>query len=77
MENSKSHGTVQILLDQYLHDHDISKNKASRKANITRTRFNAYCKNTVQRVDLDVLARLCDALDCSIEDLLRYIPKEP
>ena len=72
MQNTKPHGRVEILLEQYLRDHGISKNQASRNANITRTRFNAYCKNNVQRVDLDVLARLCDALQCNVEDLLRY-----
>jgi len=76
MENNKLHCTVRILLEQYLQENGISKNKASRDANITRTRFNAYCKNTVQRVDLDVLARLCDALHCNIEDLLQYVSTE-
>ena len=75
MQNIGSYGKVEILLEQYLREHGISKNQASRSANMTRTRFNAYCKNTVQRVDLDVLARLCDALHCNIADLLRHVPK--
>jgi len=76
MQNEKTHGKIEILLEQYLREHGISKNQASRSANITRTRFTAYCKNMVQRVDLDVIARLCDTLHCNIEDLLKYVPKE-
>ena len=76
MQNMRPHGRIEILLEQYLREHGVSKNQASRSANITRTRFNAYCKNAVQRVDLDVLARLCETLDCTVEDLLRYIPKQ-
>ena len=76
MQNEKRHGRVEILLEQYLREHGISKNKALRNANMTRTRLNAYCRNTVQRVDLDVLARLCNALHCDISDLLRYVSDE-
>jgi len=76
MQIGKTHGSVEILLESYLREHGISKNQASRSANMTRTRLNAYCKNAVQRVDLDVLARLCDVLNCEVGELLRYVPKE-
>lgn len=76
MQRETRHGRIEILLEQYLRQHNISKNQAARSANLTRTRFNAYCTNKVQRVDLDVLSRLCNALNCDITDLLRYIPSE-
>ena len=38
--------------------------------------LNQYCKGSVTRLDMAVLARLCCALDCKIEDLLEYIPSE-
>ena len=38
--------------------------------------LNQYCKGSVTRLDTAVLARLCCALDCKIEDLLEYIPSE-
>ena len=41
-----------------------------------RTQINNYCKNKVTRVDLDVLARICSVLHCSIGDLLEYIPED-
>ena len=28
-------------------------------------------------MDLDILARICYALDCTTEDLLEYVPAEP
>lgn len=28
-------------------------------------------------MDLDILARICYALDCTTEDLLEYIPAKP
>ena len=41
-----------------------------------RTQINGYCNNTISRLDIDVLARLCYALNCEINDLLEYIPPD-
>ena len=41
-----------------------------------RTQLNQFCKGTVTRLDTAVLARLCCALNCKIEDLLEYVPPE-
>ena len=40
------------------------------------TQLNNYCKNNIARVDLDVLARICSVLNCSIDELLEYVPEE-
>ena len=54
----------------------ISKNKLAHRAEMQRTQLNQFCKGTVTRLDTAVLARLCHALDCKIEDLLEYVPPE-
>lgn len=69
-------GKIVVLLDAFIKERGISKNQASRKANISRTRFNKYCNNEIQRVDIDVLARLCESLGCEVSDLLRYVRSE-
>lgn len=33
---------------------------------------NRYYNNKVIRVDLDIIARMCFALDCGIKDILKY-----
>ena len=40
------------------------------------TQLNHFCNNTITRLDIDVLARLCTVLECDISDLLEYIPPE-
>ena len=42
-----------------------------------RTQLKSYMKNEVQRVDLDILARLCHALECDVTDLLEYKKEQP
>ena len=69
-----SHGTIRIKLDELIKQSGISKNKLSHKAEMQRTQINNFCNNKITRLDTDVLARLCSALDCDIADLLEYIP---
>jgi len=66
-------GYFEIILEEYLKTHDISKNKLAFDANLQRTQLNTYCKNAVRRPDLNVLARICYALNCDLDDILKYI----
>ena len=35
-----------------------------------------YRDNKIQRLDIDILKRLCYVLDCDLHDLIEYIPAE-
>jgi len=69
MEN---HGKVIITLEEYRLRKNISKNKIVENANVQRTQLQNYLHNRVARVDLDVLARICNYLNCDISDILKY-----
>lgn len=69
-------GTVKINLQKLIEQKGISKNKLSQRAEMQRTQLNNYCNNSITRLDIDVLARLCTVLDCEIGDLLEFIPPE-
>lgn len=68
------YGKVTIKLNELILKNNISKNKLCHKAEIQRTQLNKYCNNEVKRLDIDVLARLCTALNCSIGELLEFSP---
>jgi putative transcriptional regulator len=67
-------GSVHIKLAQLLEDRKLSKNMLSHLAQMQRDQINNYCNNTITRLDIDVLARICATLECCISDLLEYIP---
>lgn len=67
-------GTIKIKLTEQLERTGLSKNMLSHRSEMQRSQINRYCNNTITRLDIDVLARLCTALDCNIEDLLEFVP---
>lgn len=70
------YGTIKINLSKLIEESGISKNKLSHRAEMQRTQINHYCNNTISRLDIDVLARLCTVLDCKIGDLLEFVPPD-
>ena len=70
----QEYGTIRIKLDELIEKSGISKNKLSHKAEMQRTQLNNYCNNQITRLDIDVLARICTVLNCSISDLLEFVP---
>lgn len=68
----KEYGKIILKIDEILEKKNISKNKLEKDAVLQRTQLNSYTNNKVKRIDLDVLARMCFVLDCSIEDIMEY-----
>ena len=63
--------TVYIDLENLLQEKGISKNKICKHCDLQRTQLNNYCKNKVTRIDLSILAKLCEYLDCTPDDILK------
>lgn len=70
------YGHIHIKLDKIMKEQNISINKLAFRAEMQRTQLKAYINNDVQRLDISVLSRLCYALECSLEDLIEYVPSE-
>jgi putative transcriptional regulator len=63
--------TIYIDLENLLKEKQISKNKLCEACKLQRTQLNNYCKNKVSRMDLTILGKLCDYLDCTPNDILK------
>ena len=64
-----------IDLERVLAEKEISKTQLCYMCRLQRTQLNNYCKNKVTRIDLNTLAKICDFLECDVNDILR-IEKE-
>lgn len=72
----EKYGKIVIRVNELIEQKGISKNKLCHRAEMQHTQLNNFCKNEITRLDTDVLARLCHALECDISDLLQYLPPE-
>lgn len=71
-----NNGNIEIHLMSLLKVSGMSKNKFCQKAQIQRSQLNGYLNNTITRLDTDVLSRICNTLNCSIAELLEYVPPD-
>lgn len=72
----EQYGTIRIRLQELLDQRGISKTRLGYRAEIRRERLSKFCKNEIAYLDIAALARLCTVLDCTVGDLLEYIPPE-
>ena len=75
--SSDDYGQIVIHLKEILEERQISLNQLSFRAEMQRTQLRNYRDNKIQRLDIDILKRLCYVLDCNLHDLIEYIPPTP
>ena len=74
MDNEYGH--LEIKLNDLLQKKGLNKNKLSHNAEMTWKKIANDGTDTVTRLDVSVLCKLCTALDCEIQDLLVFYPPE-
>ncbi len=67
-------GEIRIHLAQIMQEKNISLNQLSFRTEMQRTQLRNYRDNKIQRLDIDILKRLCYVLECDLHDLIEYIP---
>lgn len=68
----QNYGEIKIKLRELMEEKGITRYQLSR---LTNTRFeviNKWYSGNVERIDSDVLARLCFSLGCRVEDIIEY-----
>ena len=51
---------------------NINRNQLAQRAGIRFEVADRFYKGEIERLDIDVLARVCFVLNCSIADVMRY-----
>lgn len=67
------YGVIELRLKELLDARGMTRNQL---AKLIDARFEVVSKwydGKVEKMDLDILARICYALDCRVEDVIRYI----
>ena len=67
---------IKIHLSRLLGEKRISQAELSRQTGIRPSTINDMYNEIAERVNLDYLDRICEYLDCSLSDLMEYIPNQ-
>jgi putative transcriptional regulator len=72
-------GSVRMKVDELLVSNGITRSKLARLVDADYRVVVRLCSGKAERVDLDLLARVCYALECDLPDIMEYIPpaKQP
>lgn len=68
----KEYGSVVFHVKELMDAKSITRGALSRLAHIRYEVATKWYEGKVERIDIDVLARICWVLECQIEDLITY-----
>ena len=78
MENSKSvitindYGKITVHIKEIMDSKGITRNFLAKASNTRFEVINKWYNGQVEKMDLDILARICYVLDCTPADIIKY-----
>jgi putative transcriptional regulator len=67
---------IKILLSRKLGELRWTQADLSRATGIRAATINALYNEVTDRVNLDHLSKICEALDCDLSDIMVYVPNK-
>lgn len=68
----KDYGHIQINLKKYMDENSISRNALARAVNTRFEVIDKWYHGHVEKIDADILARICFVLNCTPGDIIQY-----
>jgi len=65
-------GKIVFKLDELLKSRNYPKLRLSKDSGLDYRTVLRYCKNDVQNIKVFILERLCQTLDCPVEDIIEF-----
>lgn len=76
MENElyliKNYGHIEIHLKKYMDENQITRNALARAINTRFEVIDKWYNGHVEKIDADILARICYVLNCTPGDIIHY-----
>ncbi len=68
----KDYGGITFHFDEMMDKRGINRNQLATRAAIRFEVADRFYNGKLERLDVDVLARVCYVLDCGVADVMRY-----
>lgn len=66
---------IHLRLEELLKEKGVSRTKLCKDLDLQRTNLNRYYRDQFQRLDANLIIKLCDYFNCTIADLLEIKEK--
>lgn len=60
-----------VDIKKIMKEKNISQNILAKMTRLSINTVRSYYHSNIKRIDLDVLSRICNALECNVEDILK------
>ncbi len=70
--STKEYGHIEIHLKELMEERGVTRNALARATNTRFEVINKWYQGHVEKIDADVLARICYILDCNPGDIILY-----
>lgn len=64
---------IHLRIEELLQERGVSKNQICKDLDLPRGNFNKYCRDQFQRIDANLILKLCEYFQCEIKDLIVII----
>ena len=69
---TQSYGTVVLHLREMLESRGMNRNQLASAIHVNFAVVDRWYRGKIEKLDLDILARICYVLDCEVSELLEY-----
>lgn len=67
------YGAVELRLKELMDERGMTRNQLARLIDARFEVVSKWYNGKVEKLDLDILARMCYALDCEVSDIVVYV----
>lgn len=71
---TKDPGYIRVKLKALMDDRGITRYNLAKSINVRFEVIDRWYTGNVERIDLDIVARICCVLECDIKDIFEYVP---
>ncbi|MGI6270096.1 MAG: helix-turn-helix domain-containing protein [Candidatus Howiella sp.] len=68
----KDHGEIVFKLDKILAERNLTRNALAQAASTRFEVIDKWCRGSLRKIDTDILAKICYALNCQVSDIIEY-----
>lgn len=69
----KDYGQIRLKLKEQLDARGMTRNHLARRIDTRFEVVDKWYSGQVEKLDADILARICFVLECRVEDIIEYI----